>query len=191
MYQPSSEPPGKPGLPRLGIANLVSLDEAMESSAASSGTGITTERNRNTSLRVSPGLIVVLFAAAIYLVSCISPPALMDDVDAVQAQIARNMLESGDWVTARLNGVAYLEKSPLVYWMMAASFAIFGVHDWTARLPIALGAIALCWLTSRIGRWAFDALIGFYAGLVLATSVGLFLFTRILIPDVILTLTIA
>ena len=83
-------------------------------------------------------LLVCLFAAVIYLVACISPPALMDDVDAVQAQIARNMLESGDWVTARLNGVAYLEKSPLVYWMMAMSFAIFGVHDWAARLPIAL-----------------------------------------------------
>src|SRR5688572_33279271 len=91
-------------------------------------------------------LIVVLFAAAIYLIACISPPSLMDDVDAVQAQIARNMLESGDWVTARLNGVAYLEKSPLVYWMMAASFAIFGVHDWAARLPLALSTAALCWL---------------------------------------------
>ena len=90
----------------------------------------------------------------------------MDDVDAVQAQIARNMLESGDWVTAHLNGVAYLEKSPLVYWMMAVSFAIFGVHDWAARLPIALSVIALAWLTNRIGRWAFDARAGFYAGLV-------------------------
>ena len=46
----------------------------------------------------------------------------MDDVDAVQAQIARNMLQSGDWVTARLDGVAYLEKSPLKYWMIAVSF---------------------------------------------------------------------
>src|SRR5919106_866462 len=83
-------------------------------------------------------LIVILFAAAIYLVACISPPSLMDDVDAVQAQIARNMLESGDWATARLNGIAYLEKSPLVYWMMAVSFLLFGVHDWAARLPIAI-----------------------------------------------------
>ena len=41
----------------------------------------------------------------------------MDDVDAVQAQISRNMLESGDWVTAQLNGIAYLEKSPLGYWL--------------------------------------------------------------------------
>ena len=43
----------------------------------------------------------------------------MDDVDSVQAQIARNMLQSGDWVTARLDGIAYLEKSPLKYWMIA------------------------------------------------------------------------
>ena len=136
-------------------------------------------------------LLVCLFAAAIYLVACISPPALMDDVDAVQAQIARNMLESGDWVTARLNGVAYLEKSPLVYWLMAISFAIFGVQDWAARIPIALSVIILAWLTNRIGRWAFDARTGFYAGLSLATCIGLFLFTRILIPDVILTTTIA
>jgi 4-amino-4-deoxy-L-arabinose transferase-like glycosyltransferase len=114
----------------------------------------------------------------------------MDDVDAVQAQIARNMLDSGDWVTARLNGVAYLEKSPLVYWMIASSFAIFGVHDWAARLPIATSAVALCWLTARMGAWAFSPRAGLYSGLVLATSVGLFLFTRILIPDVILTLTV-
>jgi 4-amino-4-deoxy-L-arabinose transferase-like glycosyltransferase len=114
----------------------------------------------------------------------------MDDVDAVQAQIARNMLESGDWVTARLNGIAYLEKAPLVYWMMAASYRVFGVHDWAARLPLAVAVVILCWLTYRFGRWAFGEDAGFYAGLVLATSTGLFLFTRILIPDATLTLAI-
>jgi 4-amino-4-deoxy-L-arabinose transferase-like glycosyltransferase len=115
----------------------------------------------------------------------------MDDVDAVQAQIARNMLDSGDWVTARLDGVPYLEKSPLKYWMMAVSYAIFGVHDWAARIPIALFTVALCWLVARMGWWAFSERAGLYSGLVLATCVGLFLFTRILIPDVILTFTIA
>jgi 4-amino-4-deoxy-L-arabinose transferase-like glycosyltransferase len=114
----------------------------------------------------------------------------MDDVDAVQAQIARNMLQSGDWVSAHLNGIAYLEKSPMVYWMMAISYAIFGVHDWAARMPIALSTIGLCWLTARMGAWAFSQRVGMYAGMVLATCIGLFLFTRILIPDVILTLTI-
>jgi 4-amino-4-deoxy-L-arabinose transferase-like glycosyltransferase len=113
----------------------------------------------------------------------------MDDVDGVHAQIARNMLESGDWVTARLNGIAYLEKSPLVYWTMATSYRIFGVHDWAARLPIALGVVALCLITSRFGAWAFGKEAGQYAGVILATAAGLFLFTRILIPDAMLTLT--
>ena len=135
--------------------------------------------------------IVVLFAAAIYLATLIAPPHLMDDVDAVQAQIGRTMLDSGDWVTARLDGIAYLEKSPLKYWMIACSFAAFGVSDWAARLPVVLSILAICWLIGAIGRWGFGQRAGFYAGLVFATSLGLFLFTRILIPDVVLTGTIA
>jgi len=115
----------------------------------------------------------------------------MDDVDAVQAQIGRNMLDSGDWVTARLDGVAYLEKSPLKYWMIAVSYMLFGPTDWAARVPLALGTIALCWLTFLIGRWAFSALAGFYSGMIMATCIGLWLFTRIQIPDAILTATIA
>nr|MDQ2901909.1 glycosyltransferase family 39 protein [Acidobacteriota bacterium] len=114
----------------------------------------------------------------------------MDDVDAVQAQIARNMLQSGDWVTARLDGVAYLEKSPLKYWMIAVCFRVFGVHDWAARIPIAISAILLCWVTTRFASWAIGAMAGFYAGISLATCVGLYLFTRVLIPDVVLTLAI-
>ena len=115
----------------------------------------------------------------------------MDDVDAVQAQIARNMLTSGDWVTARLDGVAYLEKAPLIYWLMAEFFRVLGPFDWVARLPIALSAIALSLVTAGFGVWAFGKRAGLYAGLSLATCVGLFLFTRILIPDVMLTLTTA
>ncbi len=113
----------------------------------------------------------------------------MDDVDAVQAQIARNMVTSGDWVTARLDGIVYLEKAPLVYWLIAGSYKVFGVHDWAARIPIALGAIALCWLTTAFGIWAFGRRAGLYAGLCIGSCAGLFLFTRILIPDVLLTAT--
>lgn len=115
----------------------------------------------------------------------------MDDVDSVQAQIARNMLSSGDWVTATLDGVRYLEKAPLWYWMIAACFKIFGVHDWVARIPVIFSCVLLTWLTARMGRWAFSPQAGFYSGLVIATCVGMFLFTRILIPDVCLTLFIA
>src|SRR5439155_2595268 len=123
-------------------------------------------------------LIVIFIAAAIFLGCSFSPPHLMDDVDSVQAQIARNMLESGDWVTARLNGVAYLEKSPLIYWIMACSYRIFGVHDWAARLPLGLINIALCWVTARFAMWAFGRRAGLYSGTVLATCIGMFLFTR-------------
>lgn len=136
-------------------------------------------------------LIVLLFAAAIYLTCIISPPSLMDDVDAVQAQIAQNMLHSGDWVTARLDGIKYLEKAPLIFWAMAACYKIFGVHDWAARIPVALSAVALCWLTIGFGIWAFGKRAGAYAGLCIGTCAGLFLFTRIVIPDVMLTCTIA
>src|SRR3954452_14887393 len=135
-------------------------------------------------------LVVALVAALIFVGCIVSPPSLMDDVDAVQAQIARNMLQSGDWVTARLDGIAYLEKSPLIYWIMAVSFRIFGVHDWAARLPLAFINIALCWVTARFALWAFGRRAAIYSGTILATCLGIFLFTRILIPDAALVLTI-
>jgi 4-amino-4-deoxy-L-arabinose transferase-like glycosyltransferase len=169
------------------------MDQAVEHSNAAGtragGQAIGEPRGGRLNLRSE--FIVVLFAGVIFLGCILSPPSLVDDVDAVQAQIARNMLQSGDWMTARLDGVAYLEKAPLVYWAIALSFKIFGVHDWAARLPIALSAVALCWLTAAMGIWAFGKRAGFYAGLVAATCVGLFLFTRILIPDVMVTFTVA
>lgn len=142
-------------------------------------------------LRTKTLLIVALIAAAIYVGCSISPPSLMDDVDAVQAQIARNMMDSGDWVTARLDGVAYLEKAPLIYWAIAISYKIFGVHDWAARIPMVLSAILLALITAAFGIWAFGKRAGMYSGLVIATCFGLWLFTRILIPDVMLTASIA
>jgi NADH:ubiquinone oxidoreductase subunit K len=111
----------------------------------------------------------------------------MDDVDAVQAQIARNMLASGDWVTARLDGVAYLEKAPLIYWAIAGCYRVLGISDQVARLPVALSSIALSLLTAAFGAWAFGKRAGILAGLCIGTCAGLFLFTRIQIPDVMLT----
>ncbi len=136
-------------------------------------------------------LILVAIAAVIFLGCIVSPPSLMDDSDAVFAQISRNMLDSHDWVTPRLDGVAYLEKAPLISWTIAAFFRLLGARDWVARIPIALAAILLCRVTARFGAWAFGRRAGFYAGLSLTTCVGLFLFTRILIPDVMLTLAVA
>ena len=136
-------------------------------------------------------VIVLLVAAAVYAGCMISPPSLMDDVDAVQAQIARNMLTSGDWVTARLDGIPYLEKSPLIYWLIAGAFRIFGATDVVARIPVVLAALALALLTTAFANWAFGRRAALYAGLVISTCFGLFLFTRILVPDVMLTGCIA
>src|SRR5690349_21416463 len=78
--------------------------------------------------------IIILVWAVIYLGSLFSPP-LMDDADTVHAEAAREMVETGDWVTLKINGgFRYLEKAPLMYWLVAASYKIFGVHDWSTRL---------------------------------------------------------
>jgi 4-amino-4-deoxy-L-arabinose transferase-like glycosyltransferase len=119
--------------------------------AAGAGSGRQEACPFGDSLSYRSECILVLFAAAIFLGCIVSPPSLSDDVDAVQAQIARNMLQSGDWVTARLDGVPYLEKGPLVYWLIAFSYKIFGAHDWAARIPVALSAVALCWLNTAMG----------------------------------------
>jgi 4-amino-4-deoxy-L-arabinose transferase-like glycosyltransferase len=135
--------------------------------------------------------IALLVIAIVVFFGCIiSPPGLMDDVDAVHGQMARNMVTSGDWIIPHLDGVPYIEKAPLPYWLIAICYLLMGVHDWVARIPTALACVLLCLATARYGEWAFGRRAGFYAGLALATCVGLFLFTRILIPDVMLTLTV-
>src|SRR5262245_55183011 len=113
-------------------------------------------------------LVVVAVAALIFLGFLFHGPALMDDVDSSHAAIGRTMLRSRDWVTPRLNGVKYLDKSPLIYWTIAISYAVFGVHDWAARIPIALSAILLCWITAQFGAWAFGRRAGLFAGLALS-----------------------
>ena len=175
----------------MGINDPISLDEKVADTddGATSAEADGQHSGKSRGLYVS--LTILLIAGAIYLGCIVSPPSLMDDVDAVQANIARTMLVTGDWVTARLDGVQYLEKAPLIYWTIATSYKVFGQSDWAARIPVALSAMGLCWLTAAFGVWAFGRRAGFYAGLVMSTCIGLFLFTRILIPDVMLVFTIA
>ncbi|WP_419804723.1 ArnT family glycosyltransferase [Terriglobus sp.] len=113
----------------------------------------------------------------------ISPP-LLDDADSVHAEVAREMIVRHDWITLHANGIRYLEKAPLLYWSMAASMRLMGVHTETARLPLALYTLALLLLVERFTREAFrSARAGLYAAMILLSSFGLFIFTRILIPD--------
>ena len=109
--------------------------------------------------------LIVLVWAVIYGGSLFQPP-LMDDADTVHAEAAREMVERGDWVTLKINdGFRYLEKAPLMYWLVAASYKVFGVHDWSTRLPIALGMLALLLVVYRIGRRFYAEEGGLYAAL--------------------------
>jgi len=118
----------------------------------------------------------------------ISRSALLDDVDTVHAEAAREMLQRHDWVTLYTNGFRYLEKAPLLYWSLVASYKIFGISDWSTRLPLMLGVLALVLATYRLGRYVYREAGGLYAGIALVTSLGLFIFTRFLIPEVLVAL---
>ena len=121
-------------------------------------------------------------------------PPLLDDADSVHAEVAREMLVRHDWTTLYANGIRYLEKAPLLYWSMAASFKVFGVHTAAARLPLAFTVLALALAIEAFARRAFrSARAGLYAALILLSSFGIFIFTRITIPDamVCLWLTLA
>ncbi len=127
------------------------------------------------------GLWLLLYASF----TLFSPP-LLDDADSVHAEVAREMLAGHDWITLYANGIRYLEKAPLLYWSMAASFTVFGPQDWAARLPLAVATLALFLIVYATGRRLFASdIAGFYAALILLTSFGIFIYTRIIIPDVI------
>jgi len=146
----------------------------------------TASRNR----RLFIGIILVVWA--IVYIGSIFQPALFDDADTVHAEAAREMVSGGDWVTLHINGgFRYLEKAPLMYWCTATSFKVFGVHEWSARLPIALGVLALLLVVYRLGRRVYGEEGGFFSALVLATGFGPFIFTRILIPDMAVGLWLA
>src|SRR5579864_2572321 len=127
---------------------------------------------------------------AVYFGSLFSP-ALLDDADSTHAEAAREMFVSSDYVTLHVNGVRYLEKAPLPYWLVAFSYRIFGVNEFAARLPMTLSVLLLGLLAVVWGHRAFGERAGIYAGLFVYTAAGVFLFTRILIPDVLLSLLIA
>ncbi len=117
-------------------------------------------------------------------------PPLLDDADSVHAEVAREMLLRHDWTTLYANGIRYLEKAPLFYWSMAGSFRLFGIGTAAARLPLALSVLALAFAVELFGRRAFSPRAGLLAGTLTLLSPGIFLFTRILIPDALLCLWI-
>jgi 4-amino-4-deoxy-L-arabinose transferase-like glycosyltransferase len=146
-------------------------------------------------------LILLALWFALYASFTLFTPPLLDDADSVHSEVSREMLLRHDWVTLYANGIRYLEKAPLLYWSMAASMKIFGPATAAARLPLALTVLLLAFAVEVFARRAFadaenpqtGARAGLYSALILLSSFGIFIFTRITIPDamVCLWLTLA
>ena len=136
-----------------------------------------------------PALVVL--AAALYLGTAGIPALVDDDVDAAHALVAREMLARHDWVVPYQDGIRYLIRPPLHFWLVAGSYALLGETAFATRLPVALAMVGLVGMTFVFGRRFLGARAGFYAGLAVATGPGFFLFTRVVIPEAIYALEFA
>jgi 4-amino-4-deoxy-L-arabinose transferase-like glycosyltransferase len=147
--------------------------------------------------RASSIALIVSFWAVLQIGGLFSP-GLLDDVDSIYIQIAREMLQRHDFVTPTIDGIRFFDKPPLLYWMAAGSMHLFGVHDWAARLPLALGVLALLlavyalgirfYSGSELSPSAQDDRAGLYAALAMGTCLGPYLYTRFYIPDILIAL---
>lgn len=169
---------------------------ATEAAHGSATSAANTSATRPWSLR---SIAIIAAAWLVLQIGGLFAPGLLDDVDSIYTEIAREMLARHDYVTPYINGVRFFDKPPLMYWLSAASMRVFGAYDWAARLPLALGMLALLLTIYALGIRLFRSISpptapdrgGFYAALAMATSVGPYLYTRFYIPDIVLTLWMA
>ena len=131
-------------------------------------------------------LLLALIFGAVQFASLFTPP-LLDDVDASHAQAAQHMAQTGNLVTLYVNGVRYLEKPPLPYWLDAGLYKIFGENAFATHLPNTLALLGCAWLAWLWAGRAWGQRAGFYAALGILTSIGPFLFTRFSIPEALLS----
>lgn len=128
----------------------------------------------------------LLLLAVLVLFSGLGRPAFMDH-EGRYAEVAREMLLSGDWVTPHLNFAVFLNKSPLPYWLTALTFLVTGLSEY-ARLWQAVTALLVLVVTVLLGQALAGRRAGLFAGAVLLTSGGFFLESRLLRPDLLMTL---
>lgn len=141
--------------------------------------------------RVDRPLFVLLLFAVLILVFEPGKVPLFEPDEGRYAEIPREMLASGDFLTPRLNGVLYFEKPPLYYWSVAASLAILGPTEMAVRLPGKLSAAAMVLLAVAFARRRWGTRTGLLAGLILATSILLVALARIALIDPMLSLALA
>src|SRR5579863_3123624 len=146
---------------------------------------IQTRPRQGISTPVACVLLAVIFAT-VQIGSLFTPP-LLDDADASHAQAAQHMAESGDWITLKVDGIRYLEKPPLPYWIDAGLYRVFGANVFATRLPNSLAILGIAWLAWLWAGRAWGQRAGFYAALAFLTAIGPFLYTRFSIPEALLS----
>ena len=121
---------------------------------------------------IGRAIIVGLVLLAVVWFSGLGYRKLIKPDEGRYAEIPREMVASGDWLTPRLNGLKYFEKPPLQYWTTAAAYEVFGLHEWTSRLWTALtgflGVIVVGYTATRL----YDRRTGLVASAVLASSLA-------------------
>lgn len=135
-----------------------------------------------------PGLLIVI--SLLLFIPHLGHTPLRSWDEAWYAEIARNILKSSDWFLMKWNGLPYYDHPPFGFWLMTISFKIFGVSEFSARLPSAFCGIFSILLIYLIGKQLFNKYAGFGAGLVLATTPWFWLRAREGNLDIILVFTI-
>jgi 4-amino-4-deoxy-L-arabinose transferase-like glycosyltransferase len=152
--------------------------------------------NAQTRLTNPRSLGLIVLAWLILQIGGLFSPGLLDDVDSIYIEIAREMLHRHNFVTPYIDGIRFFDKPPLMYWLAAAFMRVFGEVDWAARLPLALAMLALLFSTYALGLRFFAAVSparhpdrgALYAALAFATAIGPYLYTRFFIPDILICL---
>src|SRR5438132_9692324 len=113
-------------------------------------------------------LLLLLAVSVPFLFVRLDGP-LLDPDEGLYATVAQEMLSRGDWIIPHVNGLPYLEKPPLYFWLTAATMWLAGPTEWAVRVWSALAALGTVLLTWRMGRRLYGAPAGFLAGIALAT----------------------
>jgi 4-amino-4-deoxy-L-arabinose transferase-like glycosyltransferase len=147
------------------------------------------ERQRRTpeARRWRSGLVILLFIALTLFFLRLRAP-LLEPQEPRYAEIPRQMLSEGRFLVPVLHGEPYLDKPPLLYWMVMGSYSVFGVHDWAARLVPGLTGVGTVLLTYWWGRRAVGERAGLCGALVLCLSAGFIYRQRMLNMDSLLCL---
>lgn len=154
-------------------------------SSSNTGTPVgTDERSRR--FRAAHFFLLLMVASCMFFAG-IGRLALIEPDEGRNAEVAREMLAKGDWVTPHFNNFSYLDKPPVFFWAVASSFKVGGLSEASARFPSALAALLTVFLAWFLARRMFENTTGLYAGIVLATAPLVVVFARDVIFDMTLT----